>query len=186
MSLLASWFFNTVHLSDDGSTVIKIPQLTTKLIGETEKSLKYALEVHQEYFWDALPQTDIKRGKNSPRWYYTEQEFIAWTPLYSHDLNEALQREFDYLLTQWIAMEKDKKLFFDLYGRNGFLHNSRQLFSSSPNILYSNYILTPEQKIKYIDIWNLPIQNPLVRSAKVIRGVIYQAHTWKIIWQPTP
>jgi hypothetical protein len=186
MNKLSSWFFNTVYLSNDWSTVIKIPQLTTKLINETEKTLKYALKVHQEYFWDALPHTNIKTWKKSPRGYYTEQEFIQWTPLYSHDLNEALQKEFDYLLQMWMTMEKDKKLFFDLYGRNWFLYNSRQLISSSPSIFYSNYILTPEQKIKYIDIWNLPIKNPLVRSAKVIRDTIYNKHTWKSIQKNLP
>mgnify|MGYP000373697781 CR=1 FL=1 len=182
MQKLASWFFNTIYLSDDLSTVIKIPKQTAKLIGETAKSLNYALEVHKEYLGDALPETDIKTWNISPTWYYTEQEFITWTPLYSSNLNETLQKEFDYLLQQWIAMEKGKKLFFDLYGRNWFLHNSRQLLSASPNIFYSNYILTPEQRITYIDIWNLPIQNPVVRSGKALRDMIYRLHTWKHLW----
>lgn len=181
MQKLASWFFNTVFLSNDGSTVIKIPQLTTHLIREKKRSLMYALEVHEEYLWDAIPQTDIKTGKISPRWYYTEQEYIAWTPLYADNLNEALQREFDYLLQQWIAMEKDKKLFFDLYWRNWVVHNMKQFFYSSSNIWYSNYILTLDQRIKYIDIWNLSLHNPLVRAGKVIRNKIYHIDTWKVL-----
>jgi hypothetical protein len=181
MQKLSSWFFNTVYLSDDWSTVIKIPKATAYLIGETKQKLSYALQVHQEYLTDALPQTDIKTGKISSRWYYTEQEFIAGETLRSWALDMSLQAQLDDLITQGLAMEKDKKLFFDLYGRNWFIKNSPQLMYKIPNIIYTNCIITADRKIKYIDIWHLPVGNLLVEAWKYIRNFVYQTSTWKSI-----
>lgn len=186
MNLLKSWFFNTVVRKN--TNVFKIPQWTTLLMLETQKQLRYALKAHKEHLGDALPHTEIRTWKISPRKYYMVQDFVDWNMLYSQDLleNPQLQEQFDRLVEKWIAMENDKQLFFDIFGRNWFIKNLPQFFKKHPNFMYSNFILTPEGEIKFIDIWYLPMSNPIVWCAKQIRdytSMRTKKYNSSIVWE---
>ena len=173
MEKLKSWFFNKVFRSKilhADARVFKIPQRTTILIWETKSQLLIALEAHQKYLGNALPETEIRTWQISPRNYYMAQKYVHWKILHTQDLinKPELQAQFDLLVEQWLAMENDKQLFFDMFGRNWFITNFSQFFRKHPNFMYSNFILTPDDEIKFIDVWHLPMRNPLVRCAKQI------------------
>ncbi len=169
---LASGFFNTIYLSDDSSTVIKVPKLTTHLIGETKEKLRRALEIHITYLWDAVPETQIKDSKISPLGYIIEQAYCPWVQLDSAHLMWPVKAEWVSLLNEGFAMEENEKLFFDMYGRKWVLHAIPQTLKKDFSLLFTNIILTPEQRLKYIDISLLSTKNLLVQSAKVCRDYL--------------
>lgn len=176
---IASWFFNTVYITENNSTVIKIQKKTNSIIWTTKRRLEEALEIHKKYLWNAIPNTEIETDISSPRWYFVKQEFCTWRLLSLLDLdNSTIKAKFDTLVKAWKLMETDKKLFFDIYWWNGLIKNKREFFKKKPNFIFTNLILTPDNEIKFVDIDYLPMSNPLVRCWKTIRNFTNLLYTW--------
>jgi len=182
---LKNWFFNNVvHTSP--KTVTKYPKWTTRVVGETKKKLATALYIHQEYFWDDIPETSILKNEESFLWYKVEQAFCKWEILTTNRLAEdkKVLKNFLKILEKWMRMEEETGIFFDMYWRNGVVVNASELPKANPNLVFSNFIMSPDKSIKYIDVWYLLLSNPLVRSSKIVRELITDCFVRK--WKNTP
>lgn len=147
------WFFNTVYRSHEGNTVIKVPKITSWLVNQTHTNILRALDIHQDFLWERLPETKISLSKQSPLWYVFEQEYVDGVKTTINDLkgNWDIAHNMTAMMEAGELMQKKTKLYFDPYGMNDYIKNTYKIISHK-NIVFGNIVIDKTPNIHYIDV----------------------------------
>jgi len=151
---IASWFFNTVYISHQWDTVIKVPKATSWIINQTQSNIERALAIHKDYLGIRLPETRIVPTQDSLLGYVFEQQYINGTKTTINDLSQDpnLGHDITAMIQTGESMQKNEKIYFDPYGMNDFIRNIWRLISKNPVVL-GNVLVDWSPNLHYIDVW---------------------------------